>query len=262
MLCLIPTYVTSSCLITNTIVDIPSYVEGIYVLFSTNTFFIESQAILDALFCPGPHIHHLVPQERLASITSLELIWDLSLFGRLPNPEPDKPDHRRAADRDRLATHLRRIGDVCPNLTSLVLSFTEALYFGSAVKPRDALDEIDQVLLRPLADAVACLPRQKWPVVVELPEKVFDAVRRAARDQLLGLQPPIDEQHDGVWLQYPLTPSGHQVNSGDGLSPGASSAPNLRCRYDTDGDQYGDQYSYYYIKEGVCTTRYWECTMT
>jgi hypothetical protein len=234
-------------------------VEGIDVLYSTNTFFIESQAVLDALFYPGPRISHLILPERLATITSLELTWDLVLFGRVPNLEPDhqrdfNPDHRRRVDREKMATHLRCIGDVCPNLNSLVLSFTEPLYSDGKVQPRLVLDEIDLVLLRPLAEAVVRLPRpQKRPVVVELPYNVFVDVCSAGYNQLLGLQPPIDKKYDGVWLQYPLPPRGDLVASSDKPSPNVSSAPDLRCRYDTDVDQY----SYYFIKEGVDTNLFW-----
>ncbi|KAK4096333.1 hypothetical protein N658DRAFT_436323, partial [Parathielavia hyrcaniae] len=54
-----------------------AYLEGIDVLYSTNTYFIESEVLLSNLVCPDPGSfqdrRHLIPPERLASIASLEL---------------------------------------------------------------------------------------------------------------------------------------------------------------------------------------------
>ncbi|GAB1318068.1 hypothetical protein MFIFM68171_08278 [Madurella fahalii] len=145
-----------------------AYAEGIDLLYSTNTFFIESAALFDAWFCPVPRSRHLLLPQRLASITSLELRWRVLLFGR------DNQEHRSDQDRAHLASHLRHLCAAFPNLRTLVLSFSDLLYNDRRVRPAQALDEIDRVLLRPLAEAVARLPlrAQQQSVVVELPSKM------------------------------------------------------------------------------------------
>ncbi|KAK0639652.1 hypothetical protein B0T16DRAFT_336810, partial [Cercophora newfieldiana] len=51
-----------------------AYADGVDILYSTNTFFVESVQLLDAILFPIPTF--VVP-ERLALITSLELRWDI-----------------------------------------------------------------------------------------------------------------------------------------------------------------------------------------
>lgn len=237
-----------------------SYVEGINVLYSTNTFFIASQAVLDALFCPGPRTRHLILPERLATITSLELTWDLLLFGRLPSSSRNlqrdlESDRRRAADRQKMTSHLSRIGDACPNLHSLVLTFTDALYLDWSVQPRLALEEINSLLLRPIAEAVMRLPRpQKRPVVVELPYNVFVDIRSAARQGEIALEAPTEDGRYPVWLRCLLSPKGDEAIPIGEQSSSAGFAFNPGDWQ----DEGGDRYTYYLIKEGVDTNLYWD----
>ncbi|KAH6637369.1 hypothetical protein F5144DRAFT_629262 [Chaetomium tenue] len=162
-----------------------AYAEGIDVLYSTNTFFLESTALFDALFCPAPHrtSQQLLLPQRLASITSLELRWELLLWGQIPrgrgNPWTREPLMPLFADKGRvqLAAYLCYLGEAFPNLQTLVLAFADSLYHDSQVRPVWALEEIDRLLLRPIADAVARLQHpQRQHVVVELPSNVFDGV--------------------------------------------------------------------------------------
>ncbi|KAL2019270.1 hypothetical protein VTK56DRAFT_9814 [Thermocarpiscus australiensis] len=215
-----------------------AYAEDIEVLYSTNTFFIESPALFDTLFCPGPRTHHLLLPQRLASITSLELRWEVLLFGRLPAHHADE-------DRAQLAAHLRHLDDPFPNLRTLILSFSDHLYNDSRVRPAHALDHIDRVLLQPLADAISRLPPrvQQRHVVVELPSNVFCDLCIAGV-QGLGLE--VEQRRpawgDGksVWLRYPI------------------SAP--RCpRGDADERKQQDESGslFYYLKEGVESDLYW-----
>ena len=144
---------------------------GIDVLYSTNTYFIESPALFDALFCPAPRKNQLLllPQ-RLASITFLELRWDVLLFGKLPGPRGDPQTHLADEGRAQVAAHLSYLGDGFPNIRTLVLSFLGILYNDFQVRPAQVLNEIHCVLLRSIADAVARLPSQvqQQHVVVEL----------------------------------------------------------------------------------------------
>jgi hypothetical protein len=184
-----------------------AYAEGIDVLYSTNTFFIEGDALLSNLVCPDPALgtsRHLILPERLGRITSLELRWRLVLFGDTWRPYRGR-EHNAAEDRALLAADLRHLCDPFPNLRKLVLSFGDPLYNDDRVRPRDTLDEIERVLLRPLADAVAHLPlplRQKG-VLVELPTNVFGdlgglGLEREEKGYEVG-----DEK--GIWLRYPLS---------------------------------------------------------
>ncbi|AEO70431.1 uncharacterized protein THITE_114873 [Thermothielavioides terrestris NRRL 8126] len=60
-----------------TIVSVEAaYAEGVEVLYATNTFFSESDALFDHLVCARPGARHLLLPERLASIKSLELRWE------------------------------------------------------------------------------------------------------------------------------------------------------------------------------------------
>jgi hypothetical protein len=160
-----------------------SYVEGIEVLYSTNTF-IESPVLFDALFCPGPRTRHLILPQRLASIASLELRWERDHFDPFSgeNQRGQVGADRRAVDRERLASYLRNLGGTFPNLRRLVLYVWQNFYW-------DAIDQVDRVLLRPLADAVACLPwlqQQPVTIIVELPYNVFNQLRSAAAGYQVG----------------------------------------------------------------------------
>jgi hypothetical protein len=104
---------------------------------------------------------------------------------------------RRAADRERLALHLRNLGRTFPNLRRVVLYVWHNLYW-------DVIDQIDHKLLQPLADAVACLPwRQQQPVtiIVELPYNVFNQLRRAAPQQGIKLE-ECEGENNSTWLRY------------------------------------------------------------
>ena len=153
-----------------------AYVEGIEVLYGSNTFFVESSALLNALFCPEARTTQLLllPQ-RLDSITALELRWDVMLFGTQLEPMYDSHWHFAREDRAQVAANIRHLGDTFPNLRSLVLSFGD-FYQDCRVRPALVLDEIERLLLRPIADAVARLPSLEEHVVVELPSNVFGVV--------------------------------------------------------------------------------------
>jgi hypothetical protein len=227
-----------------------AYAAGIDVLYSTNTFFIESPALFDALFCPAPRTNQLLLPQCLAIITSLELRWDVLLFGKLPGPRGDPQAHLAEDGRAQVAAHLSYLGDVFPNIRTLVLSFSGILYNDFQVRPAQVLNEIDCVLLRSIADAVARLPSQvqQQRVVVELPSNVFRDLN--GDDGAPGLALEVEERGQewghgkGVWLRYPLSaPS--TVHPGKGK----------RVEDKTGGGI--DQGLFYYIKEGAESDLYW-----
>jgi hypothetical protein len=64
-----------------------AYMEGVDILYSTNSLFIGSPAILDGMLSHSSQIrNHLLLPERLASITSLVFMWDFVLFWGAPWP--------------------------------------------------------------------------------------------------------------------------------------------------------------------------------
>jgi hypothetical protein len=231
-----------------------AYVEGIDVLYSTNTFFIESGVLFSNLVCREPSLgaRHLILPERLTCITSLELRWDLVLFGSPFRPHRGKA-HGPNEDRAQLTADLQHLCDPFPNLRTLVLSFRDRLYNNREVRPAYALDEINRVLLRPLAEAIARLPllvRQEG-VVVELPSNVFEEVngvrRKAGAPGCLGLEEEEDKVYEvgdggsitqSVWLRYPLS-----------RRPAVS---------DPAAERGHDRGDLYYIKKGPESVLFWD----
>lgn len=101
----------------------------------------------------------LLPQ-RLASITSVELRWDVLLFGRLPPLGGDRKAQVIDEDRAQLVWYLKYLANAFPKVRTLVSVFSDYLYNDFHVRPAQASNEIDRVLLRPLADARARLQPQ------------------------------------------------------------------------------------------------------
>jgi hypothetical protein len=98
-----------------------AYAEGVEVLYATNTFFSESDALFDHLVCARPGARHLLLPERLASIKSLELRWEVRLWGSPLALHGDCKAHDTADNRPQLAAHLGRLCNRFPNLRSLAL---------------------------------------------------------------------------------------------------------------------------------------------
>ncbi|KAL8294395.1 hypothetical protein RB597_007913 [Gaeumannomyces tritici] len=196
-----------------------AYVEGIDVLYATNTFFLESRDLLDILMSspPDPYSHipdacrRLLLPERLAMIRSLELRWEIVLFGDLPRPSPWL-DYNKG--RLRLLPNLASLMVPFPNLRSLVVSFSGVLYNDWRVRPAGRLPEIDRLLLRPVALALAHIaPQLEKHAVVELPSNVF-------RD-LEGFGLEEEQRGDewghgkGSWLRYPIRDSFYYIKEGE-----------------------------------------------
>jgi hypothetical protein len=235
-----------------------AYAEAIDLLYSTNTFFIESDALLDNLVCPGPaarSTNHLLLPERLARITSLELRWELLLFGQ-PSASWGKgfgAARNTEANRAKLTAQLFHLCSTFPNLRSLVLSFSDPLYNVRVLQPAHALAEIDRVLLRPIADAVARLPlaAQRKRVVVELPSNVFCDLNGIKHKGVPGLGMEEEQKErevddgKGLWLRYPLGARAPRPPR-DGPS-------------DAEPEPGSGDYDFYYIKQGVESSfLYWD----
>ena len=215
-----------------------TYVEGIDVLYATNTFFIESRALLDQLFCPVPRTRHLILPHRLASITSLELNWNLLLGSDWVS------QYGPIKDRETLETHLRHLPDVFPNLRRLLLSFGRQTYCDEP-PPNTVIPELERVLFRPIADLVLRLPQLQRHVAVEIPRSVFADIFAMGHPTVFPFQPDSTELGLGFddWWRYPIVPS-------PSLSPG----DNVEDR-DTSDRDFG---RYYLIKSGGPCSFFWD----
>ncbi|OAA63389.1 hypothetical protein SPI_03552 [Niveomyces insectorum RCEF 264] len=147
------------------------YTEGIYVLFGTNTIFIGSGKLIEAVLHAASERPHpqrtLVPSHHLELLTRLELVWDWALFLR-----PENLQHQTAQRAD-MARSLGLLPQAFPNLVTLFISYSDALYHRST-KPDDCLDEIDHELLSPLSTMASHFHRLKLSkCIVELPTNTF-----------------------------------------------------------------------------------------
>ncbi|KAL8381332.1 hypothetical protein RB595_005543 [Gaeumannomyces hyphopodioides] len=190
-----------------------AYVEGIDVLYATNTFFLESRDLLDILMSSPPDLYPHIPDagrrlllpERLAMIRSLELRWETLLFGDPPRPSPYF-DYNK--DRMRLLPNLANLMVPFPNLRSLVVSFSAVLYSDWRVRPAARLPEIDRLLLRPVALALAHIaPQLEKQAVVELPSNVFCDLKGLGLEE----EQQVDEWGKGGWLRYPIRDSFYYI---------------------------------------------------
>ncbi|KAF7531576.1 hypothetical protein G7054_g8749 [Neopestalotiopsis clavispora] len=186
-----------------------AYIEGIEVLYATNTFFVGRDFLSALLDHPDrdPVVSNvgrqLLLSQRLTDIRSLELGLDVLLFGDVSMPPLSRSDEK---NKMRQLPDLAGLTAAFPNLGSLVISFSDYLYNDSSARPKARLPEIQRLLLQPLAQAVASFaPQRKEPVVVELPSNVFCDLEG------LGLEKEQrgEEWGDGrgVWLRYSIEES-------------------------------------------------------
>lgn len=176
------------------------YLEGVDVLYMTNTFSIQSDKVLDALFRPPgdeetpgyTQTYHIAFPDRFALITSLEVGWhSLKVLQR----------------------HIGSLPGPFQNLHRLVLCLTE-VYLPSSVA------DIDSGVLGPIAEAVSRLPlrAQKRNVIVEVSAqslaKIRSRTRLAQELKLRGKGGSGD--NDITWLRYPVPARDTEQEGGDG----------------------------------------------
>lgn len=170
------------------------------MLYATNTIFIESKTLLEEWFSASPRIDRLVSPDHLQSVTSLELVWDGTLFDRDGNPYGIAEVEQ---DRAFVSTTLEHIGAATmPNVRSLTLVFLQRLFFHTDWTPSDFVSQVDELILQPVARAVARLPQpQTRPVILLLPPEVFCKLCLQGSHAIgLGTK---RSRSDGEWLLYP-----------------------------------------------------------
>ena len=183
------------------------YGEGLQVLYSTNSFFIDGGAFFHILL--GQHEspeHSLIPQSNLKMITSFESRWSFKLFSLVPAVQEDA--------RKSLREYTRLLPRAFPSLTKLYISFRDPIYSRNT-PPTDVMDEIDNELLGPLSRVLTeavCLREY----TVALPQNLFDPLsaknREAGGKLIIGKaiidrkfwQPVIRDDMDGrgFWIAW------------------------------------------------------------
>ncbi|KAK4452189.1 hypothetical protein QBC34DRAFT_41774 [Podospora aff. communis PSN243] len=182
-----------------------AYVEGVEVLYATNTLFLE-RAAMDA-FCLGGGAGELIPPGRLAAVRALEIRWEVVLFGRgKVGWHYDVASVEQWGDGAMAVTHLGMIAKRFGGLRSLVLAFRDPkLSDYRDDNPDEAASRIDLAVLRPVAEAIGRLPpsSREQPVVLDLSNNLFRFLHRL---RLEGEEK--DAEFGGgrqVWLRYPIS---------------------------------------------------------
>ena len=195
------------------------YAEGVEVLYKTNTIHISSPVLLRC-------IQDLIPRQRLADMTSLELVWKpkqlplrLGFTGRKGSPPfeaPIFPSLRHL----RISFYRLVYGEI-DEATGLQWPYESQDELSRALHER-LFPEIDSVLERiapPSAEVVVSCSKWEWYEVVDLHllEKQGPAKTQLQRAEIEGLkcwretprrtsaaeaedsqQPPV--QRDGYWI--------------------------------------------------------------
>ncbi|KAK1249333.1 hypothetical protein MKX07_002849 [Trichoderma sp. CBMAI-0711] len=179
-----------------------AYMEGIDVLYATNTFHTASKAMILSL----PSI--LLPQ-RLASIASVELLWDFAPFPSI-HPEVVKPP---LSDMASFRLFLDAVPATFPAARKLHISLQGRLYptrtVNGLTRWDSSLDRTDEIL-RPVDELVARL----GPHVTDFSLGIPSSLYQQQRDKALKNNDPVEQAHLGQRERHwrPLSEGG----GGDG----------------------------------------------
>jgi hypothetical protein len=180
--------------------------EGIDVLYATNTFHTASKAMILSL----PSI--LLPQ-RLASIASVELLWDFAPFPSI-HPEVVKPP---LSDMASFRLFLDAVPATFPAARKLHISLQGRLYptrtVNGLTRWDSSLDRTDEIL-RPVDELVARL----GPHVTDFSLGIPSSLYQQQRDKALKNNDPVEQAHRGQRERHwrPLSEGGGGDGDGDG----------------------------------------------
>jgi hypothetical protein len=184
-----------------------SYVEGIEVLYSTNVISVASNAVIDSLLREprGPTL--LLPQ-RLHSIKAIEMRWDLRLF--------NQDAKREETDRYTYNRRLQLLSRSFPSLNKLSIEFTSNIYLKTNVPPKSCMNEIDEILLKPLGEMLydfdayfQCSIELPWSIYWEFEERACLKGTRVQNTHTPGAR--------RFWHQHPA-PAKDKADSDDSES--------------------------------------------
>ncbi|KZL71571.1 hypothetical protein CI238_12140 [Colletotrichum incanum] len=150
------------------------------ILFSTNTFFIESQPLIDALLRQGLPESPRITGAGMQMLISLQMRWVFTLFGTIDGSSED-------SQRGRFIQNLDLLPRAFPKLSQLHLIFDGPLY-NKRTNPVSNLEEIETILLKPLE---ALSKKVSDTLVAAMPTSLFDAFRRVA--------PPTPEEDKAIF---------------------------------------------------------------
>jgi len=140
--------------------------EGLDVLYSTNTVHIGSLVL-------SRHLPLLLPPQRLASITSLELIWDLVLFRPLHSPEAEQENGFPAYN-----ALVRLVASAFPCLRKLYISIQTGSHV--ADPSADHVESDEQKLLGPIDELVRKIGPQLRDCQIAPPRSLHAALMSRA----------------------------------------------------------------------------------
>ncbi|KAI9150003.1 HET-domain-containing protein [Paramyrothecium foliicola] len=119
-----------------------SYQEALDILYSTNTFYLESEPLVHNLFQQRLPGSPSLIGPGIKFITSLEMRWEFVLFGTFNGTHEDE-------QRVLFTERLESLSIMFPNLQGLYLMFGKNLYHDTHA-PQRSMTEVEEVLLQPL----------------------------------------------------------------------------------------------------------------
>jgi hypothetical protein len=164
---------------TNT--SIFSYVEGIDVLYSTNTIFMRGVDMVQ-------HLPQLLLPQRLSSISSVEAVWDLETSG------DSKPHNISKLDIFSFSSLLEPLPLTFPHLKTLYISL-EGEIQPPNIDHKEFFEMKEWVIMQPVDDLVRKLGPHLQECTIALPASLYKTMKLKATGGSLLLR-------DGFWDRF------------------------------------------------------------
>ena len=166
---------------TTWLISTRSYIDGIDILYATNTIHMSSSVMI----C---HLPHLLSQQRLASITSVEMVWRLNEISR-PAQAQDPPNSGKEA----FEALLQAVPMALPNLRKLYICLVGPIYL-----PTNNLGSRPEAdILMPMDRLAHALGPQLQQFDLALPVTIFE---------------PLFHEGIGKGYRFEVGPSGWMSN--------------------------------------------------
>lgn len=183
-----------------------SYVEGVDVLYSTNTFHTASKEMLI-------NLNRLLLPQRLSSIMAVEILWTTWPEDLYPTSPPSDPLATNSSLRS-LRFILKAIPSLFPNLRSLYFSiqsftFPTELQYRSIPEDQSSMAITDEAFVRPFQDMVRSMPPSIKECSLALPSSLYASRRTRA----LEADARVERACDGGKLERHWCPLETEANS-------------------------------------------------
>lgn len=153
----------------------PSYLEGIDVLYSTNTIHTASKEVLMQL-------GELLLPQRISSINSVELLWEFDPFPRIQ----ELPVRGPLSDMESFYRFLDAVPSMFPNVQRLYVSLQGLLHPTTVIDGRtnynDRISTADNYIMKPVDDMVRKLGAHVLDCSVAIPSSLYAPQRDRTRD--------------------------------------------------------------------------------